>query len=56
MSGLTAEVVPAQVKGKPTYRAIVSGFKSPGDAGLFCQKVEAAGGKCLVRADNGHTP
>lgn len=56
MADLTAEVVPAQVKGKPTYRAIVSGFKTPTDAGLFCQKVEAAGGKCLVRADNGRTP
>ncbi len=56
MAGLTSEVVPAQVGGKTTYRAIVSGFKAPADAGLFCQKVEAAGGKCLVRADSGRTP
>jgi hypothetical protein len=35
------------------HRAIVSGFKAAGDATRFCQKLTAAGGKCLVRGDAG---
>jgi hypothetical protein len=53
MAGLSTSVVPVLTDGKTRYRAIVSGFQSPGDAGRFCEKVTAAGGKCLQRSDAG---
>jgi hypothetical protein len=53
MAGLNTSVVPVMADGKPRYRAIVSGFQSPGDATHFCEKVTAAGGKCLARSDAG---
>jgi hypothetical protein len=53
MAGLSTSVVAVQTDGKTRYRAIVSGFQSPGDASRFCDKVTAAGGKCLQRSDAG---
>lgn len=55
MAGLKTSVVAVVTDGKTRYRAIVSGFPSPGDAGRFCEKVTAAGGKCLQRGDAGRT-
>jgi hypothetical protein len=53
MADLNTSVVPVQTDGKTRYRAIVSGFQSPGDASRFCEKVTTAGGKCLPRSDAG---
>jgi hypothetical protein len=53
MSGLSTSVVPVLADGKPRYRAIVSGFRNPAEAMAFCEKVTAAGGKCLARGDAG---
>lgn len=51
MSGLETGVVAVQTDGKTRYRAIVSGFKAPGEAAQFCAKLPA--GKCLARSDAG---
>jgi hypothetical protein len=53
MAGLRTGVVAAQTGTTVHHRAIVSGFKAAGDATRFCQKLTAAGGKCLVRGDTG---
>ena len=53
MAGLGAEVVTVQVGGKTLHRAIVSGFKAPGEATRFCGKLQAAGRKCFARQDGG---
>jgi hypothetical protein len=53
VAGLRTGVVAAQTGTTVHHRAIVWGFKAAGDATRFCQKLTAAGGKCLVRGDAG---
>ncbi|HEX5380305.1 MAG TPA: SPOR domain-containing protein, partial [Phenylobacterium sp.] len=52
-AGLKTDVVAVQTGGKTRHRAIVSGFKAPGDATRFCQTLQAAGRKCFARDDDG---
>ena len=56
LAGLHTEVVAIETGSGVNHRAIVSGFKAPGDATRFCQKLTAAGGKCFVRRDGGLGP
>ncbi len=56
LAGLHTEVVAVETGSGVNHRAIVSGFKAPGDATRFCQKLTAAGGKCFVRGDGGLAP
>jgi len=53
MAGLRTAVVAVQAGTVTHHRAIVTGFKAPGDASRFCQQLTATGGKCLVRGDAG---
>ena len=56
LAGLRTEVVAVETGSGINHRAIVSGFKAPGEATKFCQKLTAAGGKCFVRGDGGLAP
>ena len=56
MAGLRTEVVPVQTGTVVRHRAIVSGFRAPGDATRFCRQLTAAGGTCFVRGDAGRAP
>lgn len=49
LSGLSTDVVAAQVGGKTVYRALISGFAAPADAARLCERLKASGQGCFVR-------
>lgn len=49
VSGLSTDVVAAQVGGKTVYRALISGFAAPADAARLCERLKASGHGCFVR-------
>ena len=49
LGDLAGKVETATVKGRPVYRATLSGFASLAAARAFCVAVRASGGRCFVR-------
>lgn len=54
LKGMTTGVEAARSKGTTVYRATVGGFGSSAAARAFCQRVQAGGGDCFVRARGAH--
>lgn len=49
LSGVSTDVVSAEVDGKTVYRAVITGFHAASEATALCEKLKAGGQACFVR-------